>query len=623
MGDHRIFYILRLHESCTQEAAEFIVKTLREDAGLDLTRSRHKNGGLILHITASDERIWKIAENDLRLKKKDSRGVTRPLEGDPKEFCDPKYIKDGIIGPFTLSDVQRCVSYAMESVHFEASMTVLPGQNRRLPLKNYPVLAAYREANLIESFPTHNDTLLSKLYSEWNTFRPPIDAIRNYFGENVALYISFLSFYTMFLSTTSFLGMLQFILDYLFGVDYLYSNIVFAVLNLATVTVFLEIWKRRSNDHAYDWASSGKLRHKKPRPEYRGVLKENSISGEMEVYYSPYKTIKKLAFVSIPITSLCLLLAFIFMLASFKADELFEIWFADSPYGLILMNVPTIIYSIMIMIFNRYYLHMAHYMTEWENHRTQEQFEKWVVYKLVIFESVNTFLSLFYISFVLGDLKMLRKQVFSMLLTSQMFTQTMETVFPIVLKLPSSKKVLNRISTKKLDKCLHDGRELCEPLPEELGFVDLDFQKDPYESTYDDLMELWLQFGHVFFFSSLCPLAAVIALFNNLLELKVNSFKLCRMVRKPTPRANRDLGAWYEAFNLTVIISIMTNLALLSMDPDVQYFAGTSEYVLIFVVLEHVFLSIKVLIDKAIPDVSRRVKFNMDRDEYLLKHKPL
>ncbi|QQP41662.1 Anoctamin, partial [Caligus rogercresseyi] len=320
MGDHRIFYILRLHESCTQEAAEFIVKTLREDAGLDLTRSRHKNGGLILHITASDERIWKIAENDLRLKKKDSRGVTRPLEGDPKEFCDPKYIKDGIIGPFTLSDVQRCVSYAMESVHFEASMTVLPGQNRRLPLKNYPVLAAYREANLIESFPTHNDTLLSKLYSEWNTFRPPIDAIRNYLERMWPSISPFCLLYHVSLH------------DFLPRNVTIYLGLPLWVLNLATVTVFLEIWKRRSNDHAYDWASSGKLRHKKPRPEYRGVLKENSISGEMEVYYSPYKTIKKLAFVSIPITSLCLLLAFIFMLASFKADELFEIWFADSPY---------------------------------------------------------------------------------------------------------------------------------------------------------------------------------------------------------------------------------------------------------------------------------------------------
>ncbi|XP_040578959.1 anoctamin-10 [Lepeophtheirus salmonis] len=622
MGDHRIFYILRLHESCTQEAAEFIVKTLRDDAGLELYRTKHKNGGLILHITASDEKVWSIAESDLKLKKKDATGIMKDFERfgnyDNSEHCTK-----GIIGPLTLSDVQRCISYAMESVHFDKSLTVLPGQNRSLPIKNYPVLAAYREANLIESFPTHNEELLNELYSSWKTFKPPLNAIRNYFGENVALYFSFLSFYTIFLSTTSFLGVLQFILDYLFGVDYLYSNIIFAVLNLVTVSCFLEIWKRRSNDHAYDWASSGKLRHKKPRPEYRGVLKENPISGEMEIYYSSYKTFKKLMFVSIPLTSICLLLAFIFMLISFKADELFEIWFHDSEYAFIINNVPTILYSVLIMIFNRYYLHMAHYMTEWENHRTQEQFEKWVVYKLVIFESVNTFLSLFYITFVLGDLKVLKKQVFSMLLTSQIFTQTLETVLPICLKLPSSKKVMNRISTKKEDKCLHDGTELCSLLPEELGFVDLDFQKDPYESTYDDLMELWLQFGHVFFFSSLCPLAAILALGNNLLELKVNSFKLCRIARKPTPRANRDLGAWYDAFNLTVIISIMTNLALLSMDPDVQYFAGTKEYILIFVVFEHIFLAIKVLIDKAIPDVSGRVKFCLDRDEYYLRHKNL
>uniref|UniRef100_A0A0K2TG51 Anoctamin n=1 Tax=Lepeophtheirus salmonis TaxID=72036 RepID=A0A0K2TG51_LEPSM len=622
MGDHRIFYILRLHESCTQEAAEFIVKTLRDDAGLELYRTKHKNGGLILHITASDEKIWSIAESDLKLKKKDATGIMKDFERFGN-YDNSKHCTKGIIGPLTLSDVQRCISYAMESVHFDKSLTVLPGQNRSLPIKNYPVLAAYREANLIESFPTHNEELLNELYSSWKTFKPPLNAIRNYFGENVALYFSFLSFYTIFLSTTSFLGVLQFILDYLFGVDYLYSNIIFAVLNLVTVSCFLEIWKRRSNDHSYDWASSGKLRHKKPRPEYRGVLKENPISGEMEIYYSSYKTFKKLMFVSIPLTSICLLLAFIFMLISFKADELFEIWFHDSEYAFIINNVPTILYSVLIMIFNRYYLHMAHYMTEWENHRTQEQFEKWVVYKLIIFESVNTFLSLFYITFVLGDLKVLKKQVFSMLLTSQIFTQTLETVLPICLKLPSSKKVMNRISTKKEDKCLHDGTELCSLLPEELGFVDLDFQKDPYESTYDDLMELWLQFGHVFFFSSLCPLAAILALGNNLLELKVNSFKLCRIARKPTPRANRDLGAWYDAFNLTVIISIMTNLALLSMDPDVQYFAGTKEYILIFVVFEHIFLAIKVLIDKAIPDVSGRVKFCLDRDEYYLRHKNL
>ncbi len=60
---------------------------------------------------------------------------------------------------------------------------------------------------------------------------------------------------------------------------------------------------------------------------------------------------------------------------------------------------------------NQYYLHLAHHLTEWENHRTQEQFEKFVVAKLVLFEFVNTFLALFYIAFWLKDVTMLRSQV--------------------------------------------------------------------------------------------------------------------------------------------------------------------------------------------------------------------
>jgi hypothetical protein len=40
----------------------------------------------------------------------------------------------------------------------------------------------------------------------------------------------------------------QFFLDWLLGVDFLYSNLIFACLNLVAVTVFLELWKRRSEE---------------------------------------------------------------------------------------------------------------------------------------------------------------------------------------------------------------------------------------------------------------------------------------------------------------------------------------------------------------------------------------
>jgi hypothetical protein len=41
-----------------------------------------------------------------------------------------------------------------------------------------------------------------------------------------------------------------------------------------------------------------------------------------------------------------------------------------------LLYVPTIIYSILIFVMNLKYLYLAHHLTEWENHRTQEQFER-------------------------------------------------------------------------------------------------------------------------------------------------------------------------------------------------------------------------------------------------------
>lgn len=51
-------------------------------------------------------------------------------------------------------------------------------------------------------------------------------------------------------------------------------------------------------------------------------------------------------------------------------------------------------------------------------------------------------------------------------------------------------------------------------------------KRDPYESTYDDFMEVWLQFGHVFLFSSVYPLAGLFALMNNIFEIKVRAIPI-------------------------------------------------------------------------------------------------
>ena len=66
--------------------------------------------------------------------------------------------------------------------------------------------------------------------------------------------------------------------------------------------------------------------------------------------------------------------------------------------------------------------------------------------------------------------------------------------------------------------------------------------------------------------------------------------------RKPTPRGVRDIGAWFLAFSLTSVISVVTNCALIAMDKDLQAFAPdvtSKNWALLFVAIEHVFLCIR------------------------------
>jgi len=131
--------------------------------------------------------------------------------------------------------------------------------------------------------------------------------------------------------------------------------------------------------------------------------------------------------------------------------------------GTLVSYVPSTVYSVLVLLANHKYLFLAHKLTEWENHRwrlsqihkltnqnpthfrTQEQFETFVVAKLILFEFVNTFLALFYIAFVLKDLAMLKNQMFMMLIVLAGVNQLQETLLPVVLRIPSTKKVLNKV----------------------------------------------------------------------------------------------------------------------------------------------------------------------------------
>ena len=70
--------------------------------------------------------------------------------------------------------------------------------------------------------------------------RSVTEDIRAYFGESVALYFSFLGFYTTALCGPAALGLLQLV----FSVDTLHEYALYSLFNMLWVTVFLEVGTR-------------------------------------------------------------------------------------------------------------------------------------------------------------------------------------------------------------------------------------------------------------------------------------------------------------------------------------------------------------------------------------------
>ena len=65
-----------------------------------------------------------------------------------------------------------------------------------------------------------------------------------------------------------------------------------------------------------------------------------------------------------------------------------------------------------------------------------------------------------------------------------------------------------------------------------------------YEDTFDDYLEMFIQYGYVILFSSAFPLAALCALLNNVIEIRSDAFKLCMHHQRPFGKRVKNIGIW-------------------------------------------------------------------------------
>jgi hypothetical protein len=117
--------------------------------------------------------------------------------------------------------------------------------------------------SMITFFPLHDAVELRELEEKWlRMFQPPwkqhVDAVRDYFGEKIAMYFLWLGHYTTWLIPAAFVGFIAWI-SVAADDNNPSAPVVpfFAAFIAIWSTLFIEYWKRKESHAAMKWGTKG------------------------------------------------------------------------------------------------------------------------------------------------------------------------------------------------------------------------------------------------------------------------------------------------------------------------------------------------------------------------------
>ncbi|CAH3144184.1 unnamed protein product [Pocillopora meandrina] len=278
----------------------------------------------------------------------------------------------------------------------------------------------------------------------------PLDHIRDYFGEKIGIYFAWLGFYAWMLLPAAIMGLVCVIYGLVrlesyipvkdicdtsknfpmcprcdkrcpywslsdtciySKVAYVFDNeftVVFAIFMSIWATMFLEFWKRRQAEIAYEWDLLGyEDEEEQPRPEYEAVAIEtrlNPITKVEEPFISLGRKVPGfICSFSFIIFMLALVVIAVFAVVVYRV-AVYAVLAASSDYNMGAVNMATsgtaaLLNLITIMLLNKVYEKLAEILTRWEMPRTQTELEDIFSFKMYLFQFVNFYSSLFYIAF--------------------------------------------------------------------------------------------------------------------------------------------------------------------------------------------------------------------------------
>ncbi|XP_043442878.1 anoctamin-8 isoform X2 [Prionailurus bengalensis] len=326
-------------------------------------------------VTATYESLLRGAD-ELGLRK----AVKAEFGGGTRGFsCEEDFIYENVESElrfFTSQERQSIIRFWLQNLRAKQGEAL---HNVRF-LEDQPIIPELAARGIIQQvFPVHEQRILNRLMKSWVQAvceNQPLDDICDYFGVKIAMYFAWLGFYT--------------------------SAMVYPAVFGSVLYTFTEA--------------------------DQGIRRISPVTRAEEFYYPPWKRLLFQLLVSLPLCLTCLACVFLLMLGCFQLQEL-----VLSVKGLprLARFLPKVVLALLVSVSAEGYKKLAIWLNDMENYRLESAYEKHLIIKVVLFQFVNSYLSLFYIGFYLKDMERLKELLLVLSLSQSLERQLRAVLVPL------------------------------------------------------------------------------------------------------------------------------------------------------------------------------------------------
>jgi len=361
--------------------------------------------------------------------------------------------------------------------------------------------------------PTHSADDQEDLIAMWASFGrkmlitwQPLDKIRDYFGEEIAIYFAFLGFYTLSLVPLGLFG----IITYYFQSQNVHHDTVHAFVYAAVccgwAVVFTNLWKREQRQLQVKWDVEEFEEEQSDRLEFTGQIQLSTITMEKETVFEDWERNRRYALTGSVMFICVAVVIFVMLTVILLKNELLKQMGAPGA------TIGGVVNSMAVILLNLIYIQIAHTMNDYENHQTQTQYEDMLIMKLFLFQFANTFFTIFFMAFAATRLNLMGEEVKchlscleevqaltqSLLITNLVIGNVTETLVPFAL-FKLHQRALEE--ENKNVEVYHSKHEIEAAL-------------EIYQGSFEEYNEIVLQFTIVTVCALAYPLGGLIALLN-------------------------------------------------------------------------------------------------------------